>query len=310
MLAGNGGNPLLFLAGIAAGVSRVCCLERMARRWPYRARLGVRLRFCVAAGARAGLFWPFSVVRPIFLARYLNPCLPALGLVVAAGIIQLRRPAPVWLLGLAFSGLSLLGTFSFYRQDFDLLYRDDWRTATSYVLDRALPGDGAFFYANFGRLPFEFYRSQKTAPLRPGREALVSANGADWGYRNSLFAYMADSIREAGSGSDRVWLVLDLDTDVNGKPNLQSTILRGVYGKGRHLVEEKRISTITIVLFARDVEATRSRRWRKAVGLHKFRNWRCDSGIQGLRRWARAPHKGELYLMLNFSMSHSEHEPL
>ena len=187
-----------------------------------------------------------SVARPIFLARYLNPCLPALVLIVAAGIIRLRRPAPVWILGAAISVLSLLGTVSFYRQDFDL-YRDDWRTATSYVLDRALPGDGAFFYANFGRLPFEFYRSQRhPAPAWP--EALVSANGADWGYRNSLFAHVADSIQDAGPGGDRVWLVLDLNTDANGQPNRESTILRAVYGKGRRLVDEKRISTITILL--------------------------------------------------------------
>lgn len=136
---------------------------------------------------------------------------------MAAGLTQLRPRVLAWSLAAAIAVLSLVGTASYYRQDFDL-DRDDWRTTTSYVLDRALPGDGVFFYANFGRLPFDFYRTQRhPAPVWP--ETLVSTNGTDWGYRDSLFAYLADEIRDAGPGGDRVWLVLDLNTDTNGKPN-------------------------------------------------------------------------------------------
>jgi hypothetical protein len=59
-------------------------------------------------------------------------------------------------------------------------------------------------------------------------------------------------LQDAGPGSDRVWLVLDLDTGENGQPTPTSKIVRSVYGKGRHLIDEKRISKITILLFARD----------------------------------------------------------
>jgi hypothetical protein len=84
----------------------------------------------------------------------------------------------------------------------------------------------------------------------------VSANGSDWGYRDSLFAYLGEELRDAQPAGDRVWLVLTLDTDSNGQPTRESAMLRAVYGKGRRLIEEKRISTITILLYARDASAS------------------------------------------------------
>jgi hypothetical protein len=195
-----------------------------------------------------------SVVRPVFIARYLIPCLPALVLTVATGITQLRARSLTWIFVAAVTVFSILGDTSYYRQDFDI-DRNDWRAATSYVLDRAQPGDGAFFYANFGRLPFDFYRSQRH-PLPRWPEALVAANGEDWGYRNSLFAYLGEALQDAQPAGDRVWLVLSFNTSSNGEPNRESAMLRAIFGKGRRLMEEKRISTITILLYARDSTAS------------------------------------------------------
>ena len=265
VMSGNGGRLLLSLDIIAAILAILTAPgkwhrgSRNVRGWGYVLTLAWLLVPVVIVLA-------VSTVRPIFIARYLSPCLPALALLVAAGIMQLRPRILAGILAAAISALPLLGTASYYKRDFDL-DRDDWRTATSYVLDRSVPGDGVFFYANFGRLPFEYYRSQrKPAPARP--EALVAANGSDWGYRDSLFAYLADEIQDAGPGGDRVWLVLDLNTDANGKPSRETEIVRAVYGQGRHIVEEKRISRISILLLARDAkDATRANELpeRKAV---------------------------------------------
>jgi hypothetical protein len=173
---------------------------------------------------------------------------------VATGITQLRARALAWIFVAAISVFSILGDTSYYRRDFDL-DREDWRAATSYVLDRAQPEDGAFFYANFGRLPFDFYRSQRhPSPRWP--EALVAANGKDWGYRDSLFAYLGEALQDAQPAGDRVWLVLSFNNSSNGEPNRETAMLRAVYGKGRRLMEEKRISTITILLYARDSTAS------------------------------------------------------
>ncbi len=253
MLAGNGGVPLLTLDVIAAA------LAVFAARREWRSR-GLTLHGWGYALVFAWLVVPLaavlaiSIVRPIFQARYLIPCLPALVLTVAAGISQLRPRALAWVFVAAISVFSILGDTSYYRRDFDL-DREDWRAAASYVLDRAQPGDGAFFYANFGRLPFDFYRSQRhPSPRWP--EALVSANGSDWGYRDSLFAYLGEALQDARPAGDRVWLVLSFDTRSNGEPNRESAMLRAIYGKGRRLIEENRISTITILLYARDSTAS------------------------------------------------------
>ena len=248
-IAGNGGHLLLLMESIAVGTAAYALRKDSRRGTETGSRWAYMFAF-VWLSVPVFLVMAVSLVRPIFLARYLNPCLPALMLIVAAGILKLRRPVAVWVLAAIISVLSLAGTFSYYRRDFDL-DRDDWRAAASYVIEHASSGDGIFFYQGFGRLPFEFYRSiGKPASVWP--VALVAANGGDWGYRDSLFSYAADMLQDAGPGSDRVWLVLDLDTGENGQPTPTSKIVRSVYGKGRHLIDEKRISKITILLFARD----------------------------------------------------------
>jgi hypothetical protein len=55
--------------------------------------------------------------------------------------------------------------------------------------------------------------------------------------------------------------VLDLNTDASGKPSRETELLRAVYVRGRHVVEEKRISQITILLFSHDAaDSARVRR--------------------------------------------------
>jgi mannosyltransferase len=253
MLAGNGGVPLLTLDVIAAALAAFTAWREWRNGGVTRNGWGYALVFAWLVVPLAAVL-ALSVVRPVFLARYLIPCLPALVLTVATGITQLRPRALAWIFIAAISVFSILGDTSYYRRDFDL-DREDWRAATSYVLDRAQPGDGAFFYANFGRLPFEFYRSQRhPSPRWP--EALVAANGGDWGYRDSIFAYLGEELRDARPAGDRVWLVLSYDTSSNGQPTRESDILRAAYEKGRRLIEEKRISTITILLYARDSAAS------------------------------------------------------
>ncbi len=252
-LAGNGGVPLLTLDVIAAALAVFAAWREWRNEGLTMNGWGYALVFAWLVVPIAAVL-AVSVVRPVFLARYLIPCLPALVLMVATGITQPRARALAWIFVAAISVFSILGDTSYYRRDFDL-DREDWRAATSYVLDRAQPEDGAFFYANFGRLPFDFYRSQRhPSPRWP--EALVAANGKDWGYRDSLFAYLGEALQDAQPAGDRVWLVLSFNNSSNGEPNRETAMLRAVYGKGRRLMEEKRISTITILLYARDSTAS------------------------------------------------------
>jgi hypothetical protein len=163
-------------------------------------------------------------------ATEILPAAPLPESLPADGHVLVKTPSNLWLLVLISAVAAVLRLHAI--------------AAKSFWLDEGIS-------VQIARLPFEFYRSQqRPSPRWP--EALVAANGADWAYRDSLFANVGEALQNAGTGGDRVSLILDLDRGADGKPNMESTILRAVFGKGRRLVDEKHISHITILLYARD----------------------------------------------------------
>jgi mannosyltransferase len=252
-LAGNNGARLLALEAIALLLSAYWAWniggqrERTLDGWGYVlvfAWLLVPVFVVLAA----------SLVRPLFLGRYLNPCLPALVLVVAAGIIRLRPAILAWGLGGVISAFSLLGVVSYYQKDFDI-NRDDWRAASSFIFDEAQPGDGVF-YLNFFGMPLQYYRSQRhPAPAWP--QVLNSAEGTQLNYRDFLVTSLGERLRDARPAGKRVWLILELNYEPNGQPSRANTVLRAIYGKGRHLVEERTYRSMAVLLFEGDAADTR-----------------------------------------------------
>jgi hypothetical protein len=108
-----------------------------------------------------------SLVKPIFVPRFLSYCLPALLLLVAVGICRLRPAVLSVGLFMAISVCCGLADIRYYQYDFDMR-RQDWRAVTSYVFDHAQPGDSIFFYPSAGEAPFNYYSGQqKSASLRP-----------------------------------------------------------------------------------------------------------------------------------------------
>jgi hypothetical protein len=90
-----------------------------------------------------------SILKPVFLARYLFMCTPAAVLLAAAGLIELERRLPHGQLfySIAFAvlvSLSLAGTRTYFL-DFPT-YGHDWRRVTSYITSQQQQGDGAIFY--------------------------------------------------------------------------------------------------------------------------------------------------------------------
>ena len=250
-ITGNYGISLVVLVAVAVGSAGFV-------GWTTWRIGGRNLKGWAFALVFAWLFVPalavlaVSAARPLFVARYLSPSVPALILIIAAGITRLRPAASAWVLCSAISVCSILGVHSYYRQDFDLI-RQDWRAATAFVLDHAQSGDGAFFYSSTGRMPFEYYRSERhPSPQWP--EVLQSPGGLALTYRDYLYFDLDEALRDSRPAGNRVWLVLVYDTDSQGKPNQESLTLRSVYGKGRHLVEARDFSNVTILLFARNAE--------------------------------------------------------
>jgi mannosyltransferase len=242
IISGNGGQILaatevflLFLAGLAFWHAR----KRHTDIWRY-------------AVVFLWLFVPLvlvllvSWVKPLFLPRYLLFCLPAWTLGVAVGIVRLRPVWLAWALGVLISVLSVQGTRNYYAQDFDVA-REDWRSASLYIFQNAQRGDAVFF-TNYGRMPFEYYRSlQSPVPAAPA--VLNHAGALD--YTDFLVLPVAESLRDAGPAPDRVWLLFFLYRTPSGEPNITSRMVHAYYGQGRQVVLEHDFPQITVVLLAR-----------------------------------------------------------
>jgi mannosyltransferase len=171
-----------------------------------------------------------SFARPLFLARYFVLCLPALNLLVAAGLARLRW---FWLLTpalLVFVVLSLRGTVSYYERDFDLR-RDNWPDASQYLLSNARPGDAIVFDIAMGRMPYEYYRSLLN-PGSAGPAVLYPNHGSRMTYMDFVGKPDYAQLKRSISQYPRIWLVLSYVESPSGlDPNASSLValLRTAY---------------------------------------------------------------------------------
>ena len=155
-----------------------------------------------------------SFARPVFLSRYMIFCLPALLILVAAGLGQLNRwllpPALVVVLMLA-----LQGTAFVYGHDFDH-ERDASGAAASFILDHTQPGDAIIFHIAETRVPYEFFRSLRAGTNtaspeftgRIGPEILFPQHNAGLDYRDFTGKPTPEFVRAAVQDHPRVWLML------------------------------------------------------------------------------------------------------
>jgi mannosyltransferase len=156
-----------------------------------------------------------SFARPVFLPRYMIFCLPALLILVAAGLERIRQP---WLLAAVLAVIllfSLQGVFFVYVHDYDN-DRDAAGAATDFVLDHTQSGDAILFYIPATRLPYEFFRSQRagqntaspnfTTSFSP--EIIFPSHGPGLDYRDFTGKPMADFLHTAPATHARVWVML------------------------------------------------------------------------------------------------------
>jgi len=106
-------------------------------------------------------------IQPIFVIRYLLPCLIPLTVLGAFGIEQIPR---IWIrigvmtLFIVISAISI-SVYYFNREPrfvhgFQYVIKENWREATRNVLRQVKPDDAVVFYAYFVRAPFEYYLSR------------------------------------------------------------------------------------------------------------------------------------------------------
>ena len=172
-----------------------------------------------------------SLARPVFLGRYMIFGLPALVILGAAGLAQLRQ---WWMFAPALTlmlFLSLRGTFFVYSHDFDN-ERDGTAAASHFILDHAVAGDGLIFHIAEGRVPYEFFRSirageNSASPMftrSVGPEVLFPRHGAGLDYRDFTGKPTSDLLHAIVPGHPRIWVFL-IDNGPPGNPDPTTVLL-------------------------------------------------------------------------------------
>jgi mannosyltransferase len=168
-MTGDGG-PLLLSAylalvagGVAAGVSRLRSHSATADIWKY----WFLLFWLILPPA---LILAISLRWPAFEARFLICCVPPLVLLVADAVTRIRSQVLFAVTLMILLGLSLSGTYSYYRGRADAEHTDDWRDATRYILSQAEAGDAVLFSYSEERLAFDEYQRQFHATGSPIHE--------------------------------------------------------------------------------------------------------------------------------------------
>ncbi|MGA8491004.1 MAG: glycosyltransferase family 39 protein [Terriglobales bacterium] len=251
-LTGNGG-PLLLLACVAA------CVAALLPAWPTH-KLGRvpwdawRYRFLLSWLVLPTAFiLALSLIKPLFVPRYFIFCLPALLLLVACGIARLRPAlmAPALLLVLIFS---VKGTIDYYKHDLDI-QRDDWRSATRYLLNHVQSGDAVLFHVPMGRMPYEFYHSalepKSAAPI-----VLYPHHGDRITFLDFVEKPNDTDLERLLPQHPRAWLVLTYAETQSGLPDARSIELTNLLKKFYPTVEQRNFPGIEILFFsARDFAA-------------------------------------------------------
>jgi mannosyltransferase len=251
-LAGNYGLPLLLLYA-AACLAAIMPREKMMPLfraeigedvWPLRFLL-IWLIFPVA------LVVLLSLARPLFLGRYFIFALPALVILAAAGLANLRQ---TWLLALTLAAmllLSLQGAFSYYDHDFDL-QRDDSAAATNYILDHAQPGDAILFHIAEARVPYEFFQSIRASAASVatagGPEIIYPRHGSHLDYRDFTGKPSEEFVRSIPSHYTRVWLVL-MSNGTPGHPDATTLMLNQSLGNSFPQVERTLFPQLEVRLY-------------------------------------------------------------
>jgi mannosyltransferase len=158
-MTGDGGPFLLFaflalaIGAFGVGISQPRSHSPSANLWTYWFLL-------IWLALPVTLVLAISLRLPAFEPRFLIFCVPPLALLAADALAQVRSKLLFATTLMIVLGLSLNGTYSYYRARADTEHSDNWRDATRFVLSQAQMGDAVLFIYSEERIAFDAYQRQ------------------------------------------------------------------------------------------------------------------------------------------------------
>jgi len=148
-----------------------------------------------------------SIIRPVFLPRYLIFCLPPLLILAAAGMARLRNS---WVLAAALTCVLILSTqgiFFVYGYDLDT-DPDAAGAASMFILDHARPRDAILFHKPHARVPYEFFLSLRPTQTASTPEIIFPHYAPTLDYLDLKAKLTEDIVRTTIPNHPRVWVML------------------------------------------------------------------------------------------------------
>ncbi len=162
------------------------------------------------------VFWGVTLLLPLFQPRYLIMSLPAYLVVVAAGLLALRRinlwlaAVPLALLGLATGAALLSINYSASPQ------KEDWRGAMVYVQDHIRLRDTIVVFPGYLESAVKLYYKAGGSSQVPDRpiETVHSLKTANYGDRE-----LTDELKRIVECKERAWLIISPVREAQEDPN-------------------------------------------------------------------------------------------
>ena len=200
-----------------------------------------------------------SFFTPVLTARFILMCLPALALLSARGIVRLG----------SLPGIPRYASYATFTLMLVMSLRGDLRyfgyarasgvtfaPMTQYVLDRAAPDDGIFFFTAATHMSFNYYaerRRQETPGARNVTPAILFPNFGNTP-TGAQPTPTRSEVQAAGRGHRRVWLVLNNDAIDLLEGNPAARTIRATFDDAFRVAGETSFSKnprMTVVLYER-----------------------------------------------------------
>ncbi len=175
----------------------------LAMIYPDRASIGARVYLLLSIVTPICLTITISHFKHLFVTRYLLIVLPFFVVAAAMGIRRIPWRAAAVAVTVAITVMSLVEDYSYYRAP----SFQDWRSAVTFVAERADPGDVVMIYPFYYEIPLRYYIGRlSSSAVFPRiilmKDEVLRRHPTQW--REEAISQNRSVVKSLGSGT-RVW---------------------------------------------------------------------------------------------------------